>query len=113
MSRCGVRSRSAEPGAGVNREAGRDQSIRRVHNASNPGVATPLRLRRIVPLRPQEVARAQERGICPFSRWVCLTHRYSKFDNKSYRGPKSMKPVLNESRHIDLSTCKINLKIDK
>ncbi|MQM12989.1 hypothetical protein Taro_045911, partial [Colocasia esculenta] len=113
MSRRGVRSRSTEPGAGVNREAGRDQSICRVHNAADPGVATPLRSWRIMPSRPQEVARAQKRGICPFSRWVCLTHSYSKFDNKSYRGPKSMKPILNESRHIDLSTCMINLKIDK
>ncbi|MQM08355.1 hypothetical protein Taro_041204 [Colocasia esculenta] len=69
MSRRGVRSRSAEPGAGVNREAGRDQSIRRIHNATDPGVATPLRSRRIVPSRPQEVARAQKSGICPFSRY--------------------------------------------
>ncbi|MQM00129.1 hypothetical protein Taro_032863, partial [Colocasia esculenta] len=65
MSRRGVRSRSAEPGAGVNWEAGRDQSIHRVHNASDPGVATPLRSRRIVPSQPQE---AKNDGKCaPFA----------------------------------------------
>ncbi|MQM22809.1 hypothetical protein Taro_055867 [Colocasia esculenta] len=41
MSRRGVRSRSSESGAGVNRGASRDQSIRRVHNASDPGPSAP------------------------------------------------------------------------
>ncbi|MQM10698.1 hypothetical protein Taro_043600 [Colocasia esculenta] len=61
-------SRSAEPGAGVNRKAGHDASIHHIHNASDPGVATPLRSRRILPSRSQGVARAQKRGICLFSR---------------------------------------------
>ncbi|MQL77165.1 hypothetical protein Taro_009572 [Colocasia esculenta] len=77
MSRHGVRSRSAEPGAGVNRGAGRDASIHRVDNASDPGVATPLRSRRIMLSRPQEVARTQKRGICPFS-----SQAYTRFTSK-------------------------------
>ncbi|MQL99659.1 hypothetical protein Taro_032387 [Colocasia esculenta] len=40
MSRRGVRSRSTEPGVGVNRGAGRDQSTCRDQIAMGPGVAT-------------------------------------------------------------------------
>ncbi|MQL70841.1 hypothetical protein Taro_003160 [Colocasia esculenta] len=38
--RCSYRSRSCEPGTGMNRQPGRDASARHVHNASDPGVAT-------------------------------------------------------------------------